>query len=210
MHRSACAMGTLSATFVIALSGCGAAASNPKSSSSSSPPATSSGTSAAPAPNTTFAVFSEAFQAGRPIAEGESAMADRFTCDGGDISPPIKWSGVAAGTAELMLFIIDMTSSQTGHKRTFSWAVAGLRPTLEGLTAGALPTGAIVAGQDGTGQGGYSICPPRGQLHNYAVLLFALRHRLGLRPGFDPNAAYMKIARTKLPQAQSGFAYLRK
>jgi phosphatidylethanolamine-binding protein (PEBP) family uncharacterized protein len=103
---------------------------------------------------------------------------------------------------------MDLTASESSPNRVFAWAVAGLKPTLRGLSAGSLPAGAF-AGRNQLGQSGYSVCPSRGHVHNYVVLLYAVPHSLSLSAGFDPGALYARIGGAGLSQAQSGFAYKR-
>jgi phosphatidylethanolamine-binding protein (PEBP) family uncharacterized protein len=197
-----------------AAQGTGASQTATKSSaatSTSTTPTTSTthSTSASSAtPRAALTLSSAAFQAGRPIANGEHAIADLYTCDGSGISPPVRWSGVPAGTAELFLLVLDLRGPG-GSKRFFNWAVAGLKPTLRGIPAGRLPNGAVVA-RNGLGRSRYSLCPAKGRLHPYIVILYALPYRLAVRPGFDPNAVYEKIGGANLPEAQSGFAYRRR
>lgn len=40
------------------------------------------------------------------FSEGD-AVPVRFTCDGNDVSPPLAWSDVPDGAAELRLSVID-------------------------------------------------------------------------------------------------------
>jgi phosphatidylethanolamine-binding protein (PEBP) family uncharacterized protein len=148
---------------------------------------------------------SSVFQAGRPV-RGEHAIPASYTCDGSDVAPAMTWTGVPPGTAELLLIIVDTTASRT--QRVFTWAVAGLSPTLRGIATGSLPAGAIV-GRNGFGQSRYSVCPHRGDVHLYGIVLYALPRRLPLRPGFEPNRVYEKVSVEHLPEAQSGFAYKR-
>jgi len=118
----------------------------------------------------------------------------------------MHWSGVPSGIAELVLIMIDLNAP--GSQRVFPWAVAGIRPKLHGLSPGRLPRGAV-AGRNSFGENHYDICPPSGAPHSYGMFLYALRHSLSLRTGFDPNAVYEKIGGAGLTQGQSGFAYKR-
>jgi Raf kinase inhibitor-like YbhB/YbcL family protein len=189
---------------VLALSGCG------ESNSNASSAAAQTSASSKPPSEVRLPITSAAFQAGRPIANGERALLGRYTCDGSDISPSIKWSGVPKGTAELALVIIDVTASNGGgSKRFFDWAVAGLKPTLHGVSAGKLPPGAV-AGRNSFGQVGYSVCPKKGRTDTYALLLYALEKPLSLESGFEGNALFEKVASAGLPEGQSGFAYKRR
>jgi hypothetical protein len=62
------------------------------------------------------------------FADGER-IPDRFARDGANVPPPLRWTGVAQGTAELAIEVTDPDAP----KGTFvHWIVAGLDPALEG------------------------------------------------------------------------------
>jgi phosphatidylethanolamine-binding protein (PEBP) family uncharacterized protein len=114
---------------------------------------------------------------------GTSTLARQYTCQGANTSLPLRWRGIPAGTKELALFVISVRP--VNGKLFFDWSIAGLSPSLTGLTAGQLPPGAI-PGQNGTGHTTYSICPATNQLENYVIALYALPQKLSPKPGFDP------------------------
>jgi phosphatidylethanolamine-binding protein (PEBP) family uncharacterized protein len=139
-----------------ALAGCGSAASS------------------APSGPQALALSSPALSPNRPIPV-------RYTCAGKDVSPPLAWGAVPAGTAELALFLLDLGHTETASggatqaKLTVGWAVHGLSPKLHTVAAGRLPTGAIVGRQR------YSICPPKGGTGEYMFRLYALPARLSVQ-----------------------------
>jgi phosphatidylethanolamine-binding protein (PEBP) family uncharacterized protein len=134
--------------------------------------------SSTPAPRSTLgtiAVSSPAFQPG-------GAMPRRYTCDGADLSPPLRWQNLPAGSVELLLLAIDLNG---GHTGAVQWAVGGLPPSSPGIAAGRLPAGAVV-GRNSAGKPRWDgICGASGRLHHVAFLLYALDRRLGLKAGFD-------------------------
>jgi phosphatidylethanolamine-binding protein (PEBP) family uncharacterized protein len=113
----------------------------------------------------------------------------RYTCDGADRPLPVQWSDIPRGTAELALFIINYRPVH--GSLFFDWAVAGIRPTSHGISAGGFQPGAVV-GRNSFGKVGYSICPAQGKREIYAVKLLALPHPLAARPGFDAEALYQE------------------
>jgi phosphatidylethanolamine-binding protein (PEBP) family uncharacterized protein len=117
-----------------------------------------------------------------PSFAGGSPLPVQYTCDGKNESPPLRWSGVPGGTAELVLFALNM--NPVNEALFFDWAVAGLDPNLDGMEAGKLPAGAM-EGQNSFGKRGYSLCPPA-QSENYIFMLYAIPKALDPRPGFDP------------------------
>ena len=118
------------------------------------------------------------------FAEGEAIPA-RYTCDGEDISPPLRWSDTPAGTRSLAL-IADDPDAPVG---TWThWVAYAIPPTVGEFTAG-VPKTRVVAGgiRQGvndfkrTGYGGP--CPPRGDPHRYFFKLYALDRELPLAGG---------------------------
>ncbi len=118
-------------------------------------------------------------------------MAQRYTCDGTDASPPLRWSAIPNGTAELVLTVEDPDAPD----QTFvHWMVAGLRPTeLGALGEDHLPEGAVV-GLNDFGAAGYDgPCPQHGhEAHHYVFTLMAVGVSLGLTHRF--TAAQLRDA----------------
>lgn len=136
----------------------------------------------------------------------EAYLPKRYTCDGSDISPPVRWNGIPRGTEELALFVAN-AQPVDGHV-FLDWAVASLEPTSRGISAGRLPAGAVV-GRNSAGSVGYSICPKRGGVRPaaYVVKLVALPRRLVVKPGFDASAFYNSAE--EAPGRGAGFAVAR-
>jgi phosphatidylethanolamine-binding protein (PEBP) family uncharacterized protein len=120
----------------------------------------------------------------RPSAAGPQALPVQYTCDGDGTSPALRWQGVPQGTAELVLFAMNVRP--VGGELFFDWAVAGLSPELEEIEAGKLPRGAVV-GRNSFGKADYKICPEGGG-ETYMFTLFALPKGLSPARGFDPSA----------------------
>jgi phosphatidylethanolamine-binding protein (PEBP) family uncharacterized protein len=113
----------------------------------------------------------------------------QYTCAGANHSPPLHWSGVPSGTQELVLFVISTVP--VDGKLYFDWAVAGLNPSLKGLSAATLPSGAVQGGQSG-----YTICPGSGKSESYVFLLYALPKKLSPAQNFDPAALRQQAIHT--------------
>ena len=100
----------------------------------------------------------------------------RYTCDGEDISPPLAWTGVPAGTRSLALIIDDPDAPDPKHPKQVwvHWVVYNLPADCTALAeAGALPPGAK-AGRNDWNQPDYGgPCPPIGR-HRYFHKLYAL------------------------------------
>ncbi len=117
-----------------------------------------------------------------PAAESVQALPAEYTCDGKDSWPELKWSGIPAGTEELILFTMNV--EPIDQAIFFDWAVAGIDPSLEGIEEGKLPKG-VTLGRNSFGKEGYSVCP-EGEGETYVFALYALPKSLSPAKGFDP------------------------
>jgi hypothetical protein len=112
---------------------------------------------------------SGAFRPNQPIPA-------RYTCDGEDLSPPLAWAGVPAGTRSLALIIDDPDAPDPKHPQRVwvHWVVYNLPPDATGLAEGtALPPGTQVGRNDWNHANYGGPCPPIGQ-HRYFHKLYAL------------------------------------
>ncbi|QMV24564.1 YbhB/YbcL family Raf kinase inhibitor-like protein [Streptomyces sp. SCUT-3] len=107
-----------------------------------------------------------------------SAFADhdivprRYSKDGDDVSPPLTWSGIPDGTAELVLVCEDPDAPSGDF---LHWLVTGISPDSDGVAAGGTPAGGTPRrnGYGDTGWGGPR--PPAGDpAHRYFFRLYAL------------------------------------
>jgi phosphatidylethanolamine-binding protein (PEBP) family uncharacterized protein len=174
--------------------------SNPQTATSVTTPTaqTSEGSSKEPPE---LSLSSPAFKVGTPIPV-------QYTCDGADTSPPLSWQTIPKGTVELALFVVEPDGPEHGTEPPIFWAVGGLRPTLKGIAAGALPAGAIV-GRNSLGQSRYTICPSKGVVTQYLIALYALRHTASPQPGFAAAPFLRKVSDSTPYEALTGFSYKR-
>jgi len=124
-----------------------------------------------------ISVSSSAFQEGGMIPA-------KYTCDGNDLSPPLKWTGVPEGTKSIAL-ISDDPDAPVGT--WVHWVMWNLPPTARELAEGVPPKAQL---PDGSRQGvsdfgrpGYGgPCPPGGT-HRYYFKVYALDAMLDLPNG---------------------------
>ena len=135
-------------------------------------------TTTATTPATTIKLSSLAFAAGGTIPKA-------YACPR-NISPPLRWTGVPAGSRELALEMVDIDAPGGPFVH---WALATISPASTSLAAGeAIPAGAVAARNDFGNVGYGGPCPPPGKAHRYVITLLALRAPSGLRPGFSAGA----------------------
>ena len=124
-----------------------------------------------------ISIESSAFQEGGMIPS-------KYTCDGINVSPPLKWSELPEETKSLVL-ISDDPDAPMGT--WVHWVVYNIPPSLNEFTENIpamkiLDSGAIQGTSD-FGRIGYGgPCPPSGT-HRYFFKLYALDDKLNLGPG---------------------------
>jgi Raf kinase inhibitor-like YbhB/YbcL family protein len=131
-----------------------------------------------------FALESSAF-------ENAQAIPGRHSCEGEDVSPPLRWTDVPEGARSLAL-IVDDPDAPAG---VFThWVAWGLDPAGEGLGEG---EPAPREGRNDFGTTGYrGPCPPPGHgRHRYVFRLYALDTELEVPAGG---------AKAELQQAMEG------
>jgi Raf kinase inhibitor-like YbhB/YbcL family protein len=117
-----------------------------------------------------------------PFRLTSSAFADggriprEFSCDGANVSPPLAWTGLPAGTAALVLVVDDPDARGFIH-----WIVLDLAGRDGDLPKGVAPRAASPQqGRNDFGEAGWGgPCPPSGT-HHYRFSLTALGAPLGL------------------------------
>ena len=119
-----------------------------------------------------LSLTSSAFAAGQAIPK-------KYTCEGGDLSPPLAWSGVPANAKSLALIVDDPDAPdpKAPQRVWVHWVVYNLAPATTALAEGAsgenVPVGAV-EGTNDWGRSGYGgPCPPIGR-HRYFFKLYAL------------------------------------
>ena len=108
----------------------------------------------------------------------------RFTADGENLSPPLRWTDPPAGTRTFALVCEDPDAPSGLFVHWVAWNIPGDRRELaEGVSPTAEASG-MKQGRNGFGDAGYGgPKPPPGKPHRYRFRLFALDAALELRPG---------------------------
>ena len=122
-----------------------------------------------------------------PAFKPGAAMPSRYTCEGEDISPPLAWDGVPAGTKSLALIVDDPDAPDPQRAEDDVGALGALQPARrdDARLPEAAPTLPACRrershGVNDFGHAGYGgPCPPIGR-HRYFHKLYALDTRLDL------------------------------
>ena len=143
-------------------------------------------------------ITSSAFQEGGNIPS-------KFTCDGGDNSPPLQISEIPSSAKSLAL-VVDDPDAPSG---LFThWIVWNISPQTNGIAEGTAPKG--VQGTSDLGKSGYGgPCPPSGT-HRYYFKIFALDRELNLPSGTKRNQLDAAIKGHVVAQGELMGRYSRK
>ena len=116
-------------------------------------------------------VTSSAFTDGSPIPE-------RYTADGMDLSPPLKWTKGPNLTKEFAIIVEDADAKRSGDKKgrpAVHWFVYKIPADVTELPEGVSRTTTFLQGKNSLGETGYAgPQPPPGKLHHYHFQVFAL------------------------------------
>ena len=125
-----------------------------------------------------FKIASTAFDDGGMIPR-------KFTCDGPDASPPLRWTSMFAATQSFAL-IVDDPDAPVGT--WVHWVLYNIPANTSELPEGMekqeqLANGAMQGRNDFRRIGYGGPCPPSGKPHRYYFKLYALDTTLALKPG---------------------------
>ena len=133
------------------------------------------------------------FKLRSPAIAPSGRIPAKYTCDGSDLSPPLRWTEPPLDTKSFALIVHDHDASGGA---TVHWLLYGVAGSLRELPEG-VPTRDTVEniGTQGTnsfGKVGYGgPCPPHGPSHHYFFRLYALDAAVVL----PPRAANVDIVR---------------
>lgn len=140
------------------------------------------------------------------------AAKRRHACDGENLSPQFKWTGVPAGARSLALILHDPDAPKAGGFT--HWVIYGIDPKMreieEGVPKQAEFTDFGIQGKnDGGGIGYTGPCPPAGT-HQYVARLYALDVDIDLGPGAPKRELEESIRGHIVGQAALMGTYTRK
>jgi Raf kinase inhibitor-like YbhB/YbcL family protein len=126
-------------------------------------------------------ITSTAFSEGQPIPA-------KYSCEGSDASPPLKWIPQGGTPANTKSFALIMDDPDAPMGTWVHWVLYDLPPNTTGLPEDVAKT-QFIAGNAKQGLNswprlGYGgPCPPPGKPHRYFFKLYALDTMLDLKPG---------------------------
>ena len=153
----------------------------------------------------TITLTSPAFAEGAPIPA-------KYTADGEDVSPLLRWTDAPAGAKGFAL-ICDDPDAPVGT--WVHWVIygipGGVRQLAEAVPVRETLSDGTTQGRNDFGKTGYGgPCPPRGKPHRYYFRLYALDETLSLAPGLSKKALLKAIDGHVLAEAELYGTYGRK
>ena len=113
------------------------------------------------------AVLAAAFVLTSPAFHSGGTIPKRYTCDGANVSPALRWTAPPRRTASFSLTVFDPDAPGGGF---LHWRIARLAASTRSL-----PTGSRLGGLNSAGTRGWTgPCPPPGPAHHYVFTLRAL------------------------------------
>lgn len=141
--------------------------------SEQSPQGTQSGNSNV-AGQTSLSLTSSAFT-------NNGRIPTKYSCDGGDVIPPLQFSGVPQNTQSLALIMDDPDAVPVVGFVYTHWVVFNIPSMAREIPEG---TQIGIIGAAGSGERRYEgPCPPPGETHTYSFRLYALDSELSLQEG---------------------------
>ena len=125
------------------------------------------------------------FQISNTSFSNGQTIPKKFTCDGPDVSPQLRWREAPAATQSFAL-IMDDPDAPAGT--WVHWVLYNLSAITRELPEGMekqeqLANGALQGRNDFRKIGYGGPCPPRGKPHHYYFKLYALDTKLDLKAG---------------------------
>ena len=134
-------------------------------------------------------IESTAFTNGQPIPR-------QYTCQGDEVSPPLRFSYIPTGAKSLALIVDDPDAPRETFDHWIGW---NLEPQPNLSEGGRMP----MEGKNGAGAIGYhGPCPPAGKPHRYFFKLYALNQELDLPKGATKTEVEKGMEGHILAQAQ--------
>jgi Raf kinase inhibitor-like YbhB/YbcL family protein len=153
-----------------------------------------------------------AFELTSPAVAPGAEIPIQYTCDGTNVSPPLRWTDPPART-KVYVLIADDPDAPGGT--WVHWVLYGMPPSLRQLSEG-VPARAEVAGIGRQGLNDFKRvgyggpCPPRGPAHRYFFKLYAVDQPISLPPEKTKTEALDSIQGHVLGQAELMGRYQRR
>ena len=146
-----------------------------------------------------------------PVFKNNERIPSKYTCDGDDISPELRWIG---SPKESKTFALIMDDPDAPMGVFTHWVIFNIPPSENGLagnmpTAGKLPNGSVQGRTDFSRIRYGGPCPPSG-VHRYRFRIYALNTSLNLPIGATKEQVLKAIQGHVLEDAELTGLYSRR
>jgi Raf kinase inhibitor-like YbhB/YbcL family protein len=135
-----------------------------------------------------------------PAFDDGGSVPVRYTCDGDNVNPRLRWTDVPGGARDLALLMEDPDAPGG----TFvHWVLFKIPADSTGIPEDSVPRGAR-QGKNSTGDASYAgPCPPKGdEPHHYEFTLYALKSAIDLPDGAAAGDVRAAVAKAALAQGR--------
>jgi Raf kinase inhibitor-like YbhB/YbcL family protein len=141
-----------------------------------------------------------------PVFENNGAIPKKYTCDGADVNPPLKFENIPSAAKSLAL-IVDDPDAPGGT--WVHWVVWNIEPRTGEIRENSVPAGALQGMNDFRKHDYGGPCPPSGT-HRYFFKLYALDAPVSLNAGAKKTDLEKAMKGHIIAQAQVVGLYGRK
>jgi Raf kinase inhibitor-like YbhB/YbcL family protein len=128
-----------------------------------------------------------------PAFAHKGPIPERFSCEGDNLPPPLRWSAPPPGTTEQALVVQDADDAAGIFVH---WLVVGIDPSVTGIEPEVMPPGGRVLPGSSDNDTYIGPCPPDGSgRHRYFFQVYALPRPLQLAEDSAPNEKVRAIRR---------------
>lgn len=121
------------------------------------------------------------FKLTSPAFEAGSAIPEKYTCEGANVSPPLKMSGAPDVAISLALVLHDPDAPDGDY---LHWTMWNINPNATVIAENKVPVGAMQGKNDAGSEGYTGPCPPSGTgTHHYVFDMYVLSSILNLPAG---------------------------
>jgi Raf kinase inhibitor-like YbhB/YbcL family protein len=109
-----------------------------------------------------------------PVFRAGQTIPTAYTCEGRNVSPPLRWTAPPRRTRAFALVVSDLDAPGRTFRHWIAWGIPAAKRSLR---PGERPPR---QGRNDAGGIGYTgPCPPPGSLHRYVFRLYALDANVG-------------------------------
>lgn len=135
-----------------------------------------------------------------PAFGNGKAIPERYSCEGENVPPPLRWTGTPADATEVALVVEDPDATGAIF---VNWIVVGIDPAVGSIAPGEPPAGAVEFEGSSDMAAYIGPCPPDdGGVHRYHFEVYALRDRPRLVESSRPIEKVKAIRRAAIAGGQ--------